>query len=154
MVPRRRLPARRRLGPGRAHVQAIRRGATFQCVDERWRTIRIGPDQLADLSEEMGGPVPHPLQSFVMPLVVTTEEDGRLESMQILGSAFCVGTLLMTAKHVLEPFYVPETGLVDTSQRLYAISSPTIPRPESHALGAVACQSSRPAEVPLMTSHC
>jgi hypothetical protein len=90
-------------------------------VDEKWRQIRIGGNQMADLSEQMGGPIPHPLQSFVMPLVVTEEENGEITAMQVLGSAFCIGGIMMTAKHVLEPFYTPEHGLVDARQRLHAV---------------------------------
>jgi hypothetical protein len=66
--------------------------------------INFGDDNLVDLSEQADYEFPHPVQRWVMLLVVFEYADKMLVGAQALGTAFAIGPqLLVTARHVLDP---------------------------------------------------
>jgi S1-C subfamily serine protease len=71
---------------------------------ERWEErLDFSEADVLDLSERAGPDQPHPLQMWVMPLVVITAVDGVPVELLPVGTGFCAGVgLIATAKHVVE----------------------------------------------------
>jgi S1-C subfamily serine protease len=65
-------------------------------------SIHFGDENLIDLSEQEGYGFPHPVQSWVMPVLALWFDDNKVVRSRALGTAFAIGPqLVATAKHVV-----------------------------------------------------
>ncbi len=94
-----------------------------------WK-IDFGDEQIVDLAEQATYRFPHPLQRWVMPLLMWQFLDGAVVGACTMGTAFAIGpNLLVTAKHVVEEYVdlVARNGDADLGLRALLISDEPMP---------------------------
>jgi hypothetical protein len=74
--------------------------------------IAFGNEKFLDLSEQEGYEFPHPVQRWVMPVMILRSRNGQLAEARVVGTCFTIAPgLAVTAKHVLtDDFVFAETG--------------------------------------------
>jgi hypothetical protein len=64
--------------------------------------IEFGNQNFVDLAEQADYSFPHPIQRWVMPVLITHMRDGRMTDARVMGTCFMIAPgLAVTAKHVL-----------------------------------------------------